>query len=260
MVGILVFVASVLCAATAYGLRQGVLAGPRIVLSGFDGIGVVVGFMVFTLASALLGPTFGISLIVSFLLHEFGHVIAYRMVGHQDARFRLVPVLSGVQISDQPLKTDGQAFFVALMGPGISIAPMALAYSLSVALSQHDPQAASLFRVFAVTCGTMNFITLLPFWPLDGGKCARLFAINFWPALAPALTAFLTAALASAAWRTGSIALLVLALVGLQSMFRKKSGQRIAMSPDVGLTAMAAYAFTMAAHFSGGWMLLSLYL
>lgn len=254
-----VAIASVLCAATVFAVRGSVLARPRIPLSGFDGVGVLIGFVLFTLASATLGPIFGISLIISFLLHELGHVIAYRVIGHDDARFRLIPWLSGVPISDRPIKTEAQAFFVALMGPGISIGPMVLAYTLSVTLTQTAPEAAGILKIFAVTCATMNFINLLPFWPLDGGRCTRIFATNFWPALAPAMTVFMTAALASAGLRTGSIALLVLAGVGAQSLLHKPGPKLAPLGSDHGLTALAAYSFTMAAHFYGGWWLLSHY-
>lgn len=257
---IFVFAATILCAATAYAVRGGVLARPRILLSGFDGIAVLTGFVVFTLASAAFGPAFAISLIVSLLLHEFGHVIGHRMIGHDDARFRLVPLLSRKPISDHPLRTEGQAFFVALMGPGISIGPMVLAYTFSVMLANSDPETASNLRVFAMTCGTLNFLNLLPFWPLDGGRCTRIFAANFWPTLAPALTVFMSAAFTAAALRTDSVTLFILAGIGAQSLFHKGDPSREKLGESNALTAMAAYTFTMAAHFCGGYWLMSQYL
>lgn len=255
-----VFAATILCAATAYAVRGGVLARPRILVSGFDSIGVLSVFVIFTAASAAFGPDVAFSLIISLALHELGHVIGYRLLGHDQARFRLIALLGRTPISDRPLQTQGQVFFVALMGPGLSIAPMVLAYCLSVMLAQSDPDTASGLRVFAMTCATLNFLNLLPFWPLDGGRCTRIFAGCFWPALAPALTIFMSAAFAAAAMRTDSIALLILAGIGAQSLFHKPVPEGEKMGEDTVLVAMAAYAFTLATHFSGGYWLISNYL
>jgi len=257
---IFVLFATILCGATIFVVRDAVLAGQRLPLVGFDGVGVLVGFVIFTLGTVALGSAFALSLIASLLLHEFGHVTAFRMLGHHGARFRLVPLLNRQPVSDQPLRNQGDAFFVALMGPAISIAPMVLAYTLSMMLAARHPDIAAQFRVFAVTCASLNFVFLLPFWPLDGGRCTRIFASTFWPNLAPALTVFMAAAFAAAAIRTGSVALMILAGVGAQSMFHSPESKLEPLRSDVAMTAMSAYAFTLAAHFTGGWLLLSQYL
>lgn len=256
---IFVLFATILCAATAYALRGGVLAGPRIVVAGLDGVGMSVVMLGFSMAFLALGPLFGISLIASLALNEFGRVVAYRMIGHNQARFRLVPVPGWPVNSEEPLNSEADAFFVALMGPGISMAPMVMAYALSVMLADLRPDIAEAFRVFAVTCGTLNFIHLLPFWPLNGGRCTRIFSKNFWPTLAPAMTVFMSAAFLSAAIRTGSIGLLIVAGIGAQSLFYRGEPRRTPLGPDNALIAMAAYTFTFAAHFCGGWWLLSQY-
>lgn len=249
--------AAIICAATAYSLRSATPAGTPITYYGFDGVSVLFGFVAFTLAAAPLGTVFGFSLLVSLVLHELGHVLAYRMLGHRDTRFRLVPLLTKLPISDQPLKSEGEAFFVALMGPGFSLAPMTLAATLSVSLAGSMPETSNILRIFAIACGSLNFVNLLPFWPLDGGKCARIAASNFWPALAPAMTVFMCAALASASWRTGSLTLLVIAGIGAHSLLRKSENFSKRLGPDAGLIALAAYTFTLAAHFLGGWALLN---
>ena len=256
---LLLFMATLICVATYYSLRSTVPVGTPITYSGFDGVSVLFGFVAFTLAAAPLGTIFGFCILASLMLHELGHVLAYRMLGHSHTRFRLVPVLAKQPISDQPLKTEGEAFFVALMGPAFSLAPMTLAAALSVALAGPMPEVSNVLRIFAIACGTLNFVNLLPFWPLDGGKCARIAANNFWPALAPAMTIFMCAALASAALRTGSLGLLVIAGVGVLSLVRKSQSFAKALGPDAGLIALAAYTFTLAAHFLGGWTLLHLF-
>lgn len=256
---ILFLTATLLCFALVYGLRGSVATGASVSLSGFDGVGVLLGFVAFIFAAALLGPAFGISLLAALLLHELGHVMAYRMLGHTHTRFRLVPLYTSLPVSDQPLKTEGEVFFVALMGPGLSLAPMLLAMTLSAMLATSAPELANWLRIFAVTCGALNFINLLPFWPLDGGRCARIAAGNFWPALAPGITVFMSTALLVAGLRTQSLALLIFAVVGASTLLRKGDPLGTPMGANNGLVALAAYTFTMAAHFSAGWWLLEAY-
>ncbi|MBV1867186.1 MAG: hypothetical protein KUG69_04670 [Marinosulfonomonas sp.] len=254
-----VFTATILCGALLYALRGGVTAGGPVSFSGFNGIGVVVVFVAFVFSAALLGPAFGISLLISLFIHELGHVLAYRMLGHTNTRIRMVPLLRGSEISDRPLTSEGQAFFVAIMGSGLSLAPMVLALALSAAFAQTAPEFSVAMRVFSVTCGALNFVNLLPIWPLDGGRCARLAAASFWPALAPGMTIFMCSAMAMAGLRSGSIALLILAAIGAQSLWRKNEPLAEPMSANHALIALAAYAFTFAAHFTSGWLLLQIY-
>ena len=242
----------------ALGVAMRVRSEPAqpITLIGFHGLNVVIGFMIFVVAAALLGAVFGISLLLTLLLHELGHVIGHQMLGHRHTRFQL----AAAPISDHPHRSDAEVLFVALMGPGLCLAPMVLAHLAAIWLAPTLPEIATSFRIFAVTCGTVNFISLLPFWPLNGGRCARVSAAVIWPAFAPAMTLFMAAAFAAAAWRTGSLLLLGLAIIGTVSLMRGSRVRRHPLHPDTGVVGLAAYAFTLAAHFNGGWHLMSLYL
>jgi Zn-dependent protease len=256
---ILVSLAAFICIVTAITLRPIVAGSGSLGVSGFNGVSVLIAFAVFVGAAATLGLSFGLPLIAALLLHELGHVLAYRMLGHENARFRLVPLLGNTKISDRPLKTDGEEFFVAIMGPAFGLAPLVLAMTLSVMLGSTMPEVSRALWIFAVTSGAVNFISLLPFWPFNGARCTRAAVANFWPALAPAMTVFMSTAFATASLRTGSVALMVMAGVGAQSLFRKPRHDRVSMSADTGLIALSAYSFTMAAHFTAGWMLFSAY-
>lgn len=127
--------------------------GPPLVLQGgFNGAGVVLGFTCFIAIAVVMDPLFSFALLLAFLLHEFGHVIAHRLIGHHDARFRLIPFWNGARISDHTPTTDAEAFFIALMGgPGVSLAPpMVLSFTLAPpALSGSSPLAAEFFLQFA---------------------------------------------------------------------------------------------------------------
>lgn len=239
--------------------RGAVATGAPIVFSGFDGMGVLLAFIAFVLAAAAHGMAFGLWLLAALMIHEAGHVLAYRMLGHAPTRFRLAPLLSDLPISDRPLRTEAEAFFVALMGPGLSLAPMALSIALAAFLSDRAPQLAVQLQVFGVTIGALNFVNLLPFHPLDGGRCIRLAVSSFWPALAPAMAAFMIAMFFTAGLRTHSLTLFVLAAFGVQSFLHKAKSGLVPMGPSAALTALGAYAFTLAAHLIAGWMLLTMY-
>lgn len=240
--------------------RDGRLQGQPIALSGFDGVGVLTGFAVFVLAAWGSGPMIAFALLVALLLHELGHVVGHQIIGHSATRFRLAPIVADVPISDRPLRTDGQTLFAALMGPGFCLLPMLLSHLAALGLSESNPALAYGLWTFAITCGAVNFVLLLPFWPLDGGRCVRIASRSIWPALAPSLAVFMTAALAMAAMRGGSVPIWFLAVIGVQSLLRRDKGSANPLPPDNALLALAAYAFTLAAHFCGGWALLSQYL
>ena len=248
----LVLVAAFLCISTAYVLRPVYLGHGSIVVSGFNGISVVVGFVLFIAVAALIGPEFGLPVIASILIHEMGSVLAYRMLGHEDARFRLVPIFNKTPTSDTLLTKDGDVFFVSIMGSAFCLGPIALAATIAVTLNPTIPAVAQSFWLFAITCGALNFVLLMPFSSLPGGRCTSTAVVNFWPTLAPAMTAFMAAAMFTASLRTSSVALMVMAGVGAHSFWRRSPSGRRAMSPDAGLIALAAYAFTIAAHFSIG--------
>ncbi len=256
---IAVALASVICIVTVYSLRREGLGDGTIAVSGFNGIAVVAAFVLYIVVAFVIGPEFGVPLIATIVLHEMGQVLAHRMLGHDRAQFRLIPFLRRAKISDQPLTSDAEDFFAAIMGPAFCLGPMAMAMAIAVILAPTAPQAAQSFWIFAVTCGAVNFISLMPFWPLAGARCARAASVNFWPALAPAMTVFMSAAMVTASFRTGSVALMVMAGVGAHSLWRREKSNLIPMQPDVGLIALAAYAFTLAAHFSAGWLLFEAY-
>ncbi len=227
--------------------------------SGLNGISVIAIFIVFVAVSALLGKPFALPVIASLLLLELGQVLACRMLGHRPARFRLVPLLSRERISDQPLKTDGDRFLVAIMGPALNLASMSLALGLSSATATAMPELSRDLWLFATTTGAVNFIALMPFRPFFGAELARAAVASYWPALAPAMTVFMSTAMATASLRTGSVVLMAGAVVGARSLFVRSPAGPVPMKPDHGLIALAAYVFTMAAHFAAGWMLFSAY-
>ena len=246
-------------AGTVLAFKPGQSAGGTITLSGFNGQSVLIGFAFVVVCANVLGLPFGLPVVLAVLTRELGKVLAHQMLGHEITRFRLVPWPTGQRISDKPLNSDGEEFLISIMGPALCLGPMALAAALAVALQGPAPTVSNALWIFAATMGAANFVLLLPFAPFDGEKCMRCAVASYWPALAPAMAVFMSTAMFTASLRTGSIFLMLAALFGAQSLLRCAGNGRAPLKPDHGLIALAAYIFTMAAHFSAGWWLFEAY-
>jgi Zn-dependent protease len=256
------FAATILCLTTLYALRGG-LVGERgfLTIAGFDANALMLGVAAIGAAVWFFGPMYGAAIIVSVMVHEFGHVAAFRVCGHRDARFRLIPLLGGVAISNQVPASQEKDFFITLMGPGICIAPMVLA---AVIVEQeylwlYAPDIAVFLSVFAAVTGALNFFNLLPFWPLDGGRCLSVLCNTFWPGGTRQVTIAMSGALLALAIYSQSLVLIVFALLGAQSMFRAQQIARFQrpMAPTRATLAAAAYLATLTTFGLTGWPLLA---
>jgi len=255
-----IFAAIVLCLATAYALRGGLVGrGHVLTFAGFDGSALLMGLLAVAAAVYFFDPMYGMALILSVMVHEFGHVAAYRVCGHSDARFRLIPLIGGVAISNQVPASHEKDFFITLMGPGICIAPMVLAMTLLELDWAYDSPVADFLWVFATVTGAINFFNLMPFWPLDGGRCLSVLAATFVPAIATQVTMAMAAAAIVLAVYTQSMGMVFFAMMGAQSLLRGGDIARFQrpMSQGRGLIATAAYLATLATFGLVGWPLLT---
>jgi Zn-dependent protease len=140
-----------------------------------------VGFAV--ISALILWPLFGLSLggfiLASVLtavvaLHEFGHMAAFRMMGHRKVRMIFIPLLGGIAIGGRPYDSRFEVAFVALMGAGFSafVVPIAIASSNFAEISGH-PAAASILAALAGFAAFFNIANLVPVWKFDGGQVLR---------------------------------------------------------------------------------------
>ncbi|MCX7646198.1 MAG: hypothetical protein N2Z62_13020 [Rhodobacteraceae bacterium] len=244
-------------ALTLAALRGGLSGAGRLAVVGFDTPCLALGGGVVLAAAALFGPAAALALVIAAAIHEFGHVAAHRAIGHDDARFRLVPLPGGPAVSDRVPARQAEDFFVALLGAGVSVAPMVLAHALAGLLAPARPGAAELLRLLAAAIACFNLVSLLPFRPFDGGRCARLLADTFFPPAAAMVAVAAGVALAVLAVHAQSYVLLLLALVALQGLLH--TGRPVAaqapMTPGEGALAAGAWAFTAAAHLAGSGVL-----
>jgi hypothetical protein len=239
-------------------VRSSQAANGRITTSGFDGTGVIIGFVVTACVAATTSTLMGFGFVFAVLLHEFGAARACQLIGHDLARVRLVPLpYLAPPRSDNTIDDALQESFAALYAPALAILPMVIAFGLFQAGAGHFPVFSDVMRAFGIMVGTFNFVMLLPFLPFAGGRIVRAVSDSFWPNLSVFVTLFMIAAFASAAIRDQSIAMGILAAAGLQSLIYRKRPKQARLSPNNALVVLAAYAFCMCVHFTAGWWLLS---
>jgi Zn-dependent protease len=121
--------------------------------------------------SYVLGALFAVLLYASVLVHELGHSVVARRYGVPVRRIHL-QLFGGVSELDGELKTPGQAFMVAVVGPVLSLALGALGW---VALVAFDTDGALRLLLIQLTAANLlvGVFNLLPGYPLDGGHLVR---------------------------------------------------------------------------------------
>lgn len=186
-------------------------------------------------STLLLWPFFGLTatglmmsvfLTLVILLHELGHMVAYRAFGHPSARMIFVPLLGGVAIGGRPYNSHFEIATCALMGAGFSalLVPILVAAHQSVAGIPHPVGMDGPALVFLVILGAFNLLNLLPTYRFDGGQVLRQV---FEGQRALAITSFIvTGVILWVGWRIGLQAPMLiggLAIFILLSMIRTKS-------------------------------------
>lgn len=154
-----------------------------------DGIGFshpLVQIMLAAISTLMLWPFFGLTqtglaisilLTLVIILHELGHIIAYRAFGHERVMLIFVPMLGGIAIGGRPYRSRFEIATCALMGAGISaflVPILVLVHNLSdfangiLPARLHMPSAA-----FLLILGGFNLLNLLPMSRFDGGQVIR---------------------------------------------------------------------------------------
>lgn len=261
-----VLAALALCWVTWLTLRGGWRGARGFQFAGFDLSSGAMGALAVAAAMYFWGVIYGIALIVAVVIHEFGHVAAFRVCGHSDARFRLIPLMGGVAISNQAPSSADKAFFITLMGPAINLGPMALCFALADLLADTESvvvfQLAGYLYVQAMVLASLNFFNLLPLWPLDGGKLTQRLAYTFAPDLTRSVSIAMTGLAVGLCLLTQSLFLLFFVLISWPGLMQSETLLRVQrpFQRKTALISLAAYLATAAAFFIGGHpLLLSLF-
>jgi Zn-dependent protease len=159
--------------------------------------------------SYMWGWQFALLLAAIIMLHELGHALAMIMVGIPVRGVYLVPFLGGAAVAATPYRSEGQAGFVALMGPGFSLFP-----TLALAIAAHETGNDLLFRA-AELSAIINLINLLPIIPLDGGQVVKSALISLNKSLALVVAGLGTAGGFWLAWTFRDPVIALVAALGL---------------------------------------------
>jgi Zn-dependent protease len=136
------------------------------------------------LSTLLLWPFFGLNsaglMISTFLtlvivLHELGHMAAYRTFGHGKVRMIFLPLLGGIAIGGRPYNSLFEVATCALMGPGMSafFVPILVAAVEAGSAGWLPDHMRGPLLVFLLILGSFNLLNLLPMYRFDGGQVLR---------------------------------------------------------------------------------------
>jgi Zn-dependent protease len=135
------------------------------------------------ISGLMIWPFFGLttsglvlatSLTAVVALHEFGHMFAFRIMGHKSARMIFIPILGGIAMGGRPYDRHFEIGFSALMGAGFSVFPVAACIAAyPVALAYGHNQIAGAVAAFGLIGSIFNLANLVPVWKFDGGQVIR---------------------------------------------------------------------------------------
>ena len=199
------------------------------------------------------GPMTGLALVAIIAIHEFGHVAAFRVCGHDDATFRLIPLMGGVASSSKAPDGPLHQFFISIMGPAICIAPTVLALQVVYGNYELPEMVRQFLWSFGIYSGVINFFNLLPIGPLDGGKISRVLFGIFWPkAEKPFGIAMMGLALLAGAYLQ-SYFIIILTLMSFPSVLNPTEYVLVRKpSKRQGLMLLSAYVLCLATLFWAG--------
>ncbi|MEO1276390.1 MAG: hypothetical protein AAFV96_13710, partial [Pseudomonadota bacterium] len=164
------------------------------------------------------------------------------VAGHPDASWRLIPLIGGVASSSKRPRSDAHDLFIVAMGPGIclGLSAICLTYAALYPGTPLGDYAALLGRVSSL----INFLNLLPIFPLDGGRFFLLTVGRIAPGLA--MTGLRLIAAAMLLWGIigGNALLFLFGMISLLTLTRVTPSQGARqLSPGevwLGLGAWAA--------------------
>lgn len=155
---------------------------------------LLIAWFAFRSGDPIAGVFAGLGLLISVLIHEFGHALLA-------ARYRLSPAILlhafGGVTQHQRATSDRHDAIIIAAGPGLQLLASAIFFAGWVGLGVAAPDFANhpyvyaFMQMFLIVGVFWAGVNLLPLWPLDGGKLYRLGLIhilNVKPAAADKIT------------------------------------------------------------------------
>lgn len=199
----------------------------------------------------LFGLEWGLILVPVVLLHEYGHLLAYRITGKPGGRMMLLPFMGGVAVADAPHDSELERGFCAVMGPMICV-PLTLAGVLGIWLTGGIDGGTSIGRWIEIATfisAALNLLNLLPLVPLDGGQVFEAFARTLAPSQASAALATLGLGASAMFYAQGWTFFALIVFTGVASLVREEGESGLRTLTVAHATALAAmYVATAAIH------------
>ena len=129
----------------------------------------VTGVVTLAAFAYAFGSALAVLLVIALFIHEFGHLLAYRVIGQPWGRLVFLPFIGAVAVPRIGFTSQAQLVFSALMGPGFSVIAALLAAILATVLGPSSELAVA----FGIVTVALNLFNLLPVEPLDGGVALR---------------------------------------------------------------------------------------
>ncbi|HHS93741.1 MAG TPA: hypothetical protein ENK63_00135 [Rhodobacterales bacterium] len=247
-----------LAGATVFVARPAFVSDPRVPVAFGDSRALVAVFPAYLAITLLIGLDFALAAMLALALRELGQVVGYRLAGHDDAQFRLIPLPGGPRASARAPDSTLAAAFILLMGAGFGLAPMVAGAALGEAAGEMAPALAQTARTYALAAGAVNFVLLLPIWPLPGGQFLRLAIEARAPRLGGPGAALLAAFVIGLSLSLHSISLLLIGGIGALALIAAKDTPpaRARLGKGSLWLAMSAYLATLAAYaLAGAWVI-----
>lgn len=118
-------------------------------------------------------------IVVVLLIHELGHFWTMRYFGYQDTSIFFIPLFGAAAKGEKDNATPFEEYLVSLAGPlpGIIIA-IAIGFMM---FSNPELRENELLKDYAMMSLFLNYINLLPIFPLDGGKIVQTLLFTRYP-------------------------------------------------------------------------------
>lgn len=160
---------------------------------------------------------FSLALIALMLVHESGHIWAFKRSGIQIRGMYFVPFLGAIIIPSGAIKSRKEEAFISIMGPAFGFA---LGMALFTAyLVTRNPAIAAI----AFINGIINLFNMIPVTPLDGGRVAKSVLLSAFPKYGMAFLVLGLAAAVGGAILTGRFFLgIAVACLGMMDVINER--------------------------------------
>jgi len=141
----------------------------------------IISGVAFVLFFGLIGIPWTVlpMIVIVLLIHELGHFYAMKFFGYKDTSIFFIPFFGAAAKGEKEEVTPFEEYVVFLAGP---LPGMLISIAIGVSM-YFAPELRSneLLREFTLMLFALNYLNLLPIFPLDGGKIVQTLLFTRYP-------------------------------------------------------------------------------